>query len=60
MRKILVTFLLTCAFAIPNFAEAGNKHLLKKMTKPSAKEKMEKCKEKMAQLKECLHPCRNK
>ncbi len=30
MRKILVALLLTSVFAIPGFAEAGNKHLLKK------------------------------
>jgi len=48
MRKIFVVVLLMCAFAIPSFAEAGNKHLLKKMTKPSPKEKMAKL----------LHPCK--
>jgi hypothetical protein len=50
MRKILVALLLMSVLAIPGFAEAGNKHLLKKMTKPSVKEKM-------AQL---LHPCKCK
>ncbi|MGO8745128.1 MAG: hypothetical protein ACLQNE_03985 [Thermoguttaceae bacterium] len=49
MRKILVALLLASVFAIPGFAEAGgNKHLLKKMTKPPLKEK----------IAQCLHPCK--
>jgi hypothetical protein len=51
MRKIIALLLLLSVFAVPSFAEAGNKHLLKKMTKPT-------CKDKMAKLKECLHPCK--
>jgi len=47
MRKILFVLALLSAFVIPRFAEAGNKHLLKKMTKPPVKERM-------ANL---LHPC---
>jgi len=57
MRKILAILMLASFFAIPSFAEAGNKHLLKKMTKPSLKEKMADCKAKAAQL---LHPCKGK
>ena len=48
MRKILVVLMLVSVFALPSLAEAGKtKRLLKKMTKPTMKEKMEKL----------LHPC---
>jgi len=51
MRKILVVLALLGVFAVPSFAEAGKtQRLLKKMTKPSLKEKMP----------NLLHPCKCK
>ena len=45
MRKIIAVLVIASFFLLPNLADAGccgNKHLLKKMTKPPIKEKLQK------------------